>query len=153
MAADKWSCRQEHIFAELDLSDVTISNCLVRTPPGGIRFGPTGDLSRITNVTVSNCVIHADAALLFTSAYKKDYWEKGIIVENVAISNIIIDANAPLWMGVAEKCAGPCGFRNIIINHVSGQSRGGCSLIGTEKSIIENITLSDIRLANALNHA
>ncbi len=135
---------------ELDLQDVTITNCILRSPLGGLRFGPTGDLSTIRNITVSNCVIQADCGLLFSQSVIKGYWEKGVLIENVRISNMMIRANTVLAMTMPDAFGKPCGFRNISISQVSAEGGGGCFLSGSEGGVFDDIALSDFQLAPGL---
>lgn len=130
----------------LDLENVTITNCILSTPLGGLRFGPTGDLSSIRNITVSNCTIQADCGLLFSQSVAKGYWEKGVLIENVRISNMMIRANTVLAMTMPDTFNKPSGFRNIAISQVSAAGGGGCVLTGSDGGVFDDISLSDFQL-------
>ncbi len=142
---DAIALRADRLYSGLkrDLENVVIRDCILNSPLGGLRFGPSGEGSRISDVTVTNCAITADAAVLFTSTPYTDYWRKGLLVENIDISHLSINAQAPLVM--VESCGNPAsGFRNIRISHMRGKSFGGCYLAGSGSGVFEDIRLADI---------
>ena len=131
----------------LDLENVVITNCILDTPLGGVRFGPSGEKSVLRNITVSNCVIRNGRNGLLFSLWHLGAWDKGCLVENVRISNLIIHGEAPLRMYILEGCGGPeCGFRNIHISDVTAFGNDTCSLLGGGDGIFENVSIRDFDL-------
>lgn len=131
-----------------DLENVVITNCLLDTPLAGIRFGPSGEMSKIRNVTVSNCIIkNAGSGILFSQWYRPPSWINGVLIENIRISNMIINARAPLRMYVQKNCGGPCGFRDIHISNISATGISPCIMSGTEDCVFEDIYISDFKLS------
>lgn len=119
----------------LDLENVVIANCILDTPLGGVRFGPSGEQSVLRNITVSNCVIrHAGKGLLF-SLWHGASGRNGCLIENVRISNLVIHADAPLRMyimdGAAARMVVSAGFIFPVLP-LSETIPAHCSEAGTE---------------------
>lgn len=130
-----------------DLENVTITNCILKTPLNGVRFGPSGEQSKIRNVTVSNCVIReAMAGLLFSLWYRPPNWVQGVLVENVSISNMVINARSPLRMYLKPNTGGSCGFHNIAVRGILATGTNPCLMLGLGDGVFDKILVDDFQL-------
>jgi len=142
--------------------DITITNCTLERGHGGIVIG--SEMSGgVQNVVVSNCVfIGTDRGIRLKSRRGR-----GGIVENVRVSNLIMDGvSCPFTMNlyygcgawgdefVSDKSAkalseGTPHFRHIHISHVIARNAKIAAgfIYGLSEMPIEDISLSDISVS------
>jgi len=143
--------------------NVTITNCVLRSHCTALKMG-TESNGGFRNITISNCTILSPRGT-------KPFWGypegrcgialelvDGGRLENVAISNIVIDGVAiPLFMRLGNRARphtadapkpGVGTFRNVILSNIiaTGAGKIGCAIAGLPGHRIENVTLRDVRL-------
>jgi polygalacturonase len=149
--------------------NVTITNCQVsgydegtfldgtfkrtvkynRGPTGRIKFG-TESNGGFKNITISNCVFDYSRGLAIESV-------DGGPIEDVAITNLTMRdiVNAPIFIRLGNRARGPNNpppgvitrvrISNIVASNVD--SRHGVLISGIPGHPIEDVTLSDVRIA------
>lgn len=152
--------------SKLISENIVISNCVFSSHCNGLKFG-TESTGGFRNVTITNCVIKPSAQL--TTIYGKPAGNSGIslemvdggIMENITISNIVIDGpQVPLFIRLGNRArkhtdnapAPAIGIaRNINISNVvaTGADITGCSVIGLDNAIIEDVSLSNISISTS----
>jgi hypothetical protein len=152
--------------SKLISENIVISNCVFSSHCNGLKFG-TESTGGFRNVTITNCVIKPSAQL--TTIYGKPAGNSGIslemvdggIMENITISNIVIDGpQVPLFIRLGNRArkhadnapAPAIGIaRNIHISNVTatGADITGCSVTGLDNAIIENVSLSNISISTS----
>ncbi len=145
------------------VENVTISNCIIRTRTNAIKAG-TESYGGFRNITVNNCIIGPSLAVGGYSG--RDEGLAGIaleivdggIMENVNISNIIIEETAaPIFIrlgnrardykpDLASKSIGSLGKIKISNIIAKNAGRTGCSIIGEIGHPVKDITLSNINI-------
>lgn len=151
----------EHERADLraPCRDIAITNCTLERGHGGVVIGSETS-GGVQNVVISNCVfIGTDRGIRLKSRRGR-----GGVVENVRISNIIMDGVlCPITMNLYYACgawgdefvadksakavdAGTPRFRHIHIHQVTAWNAKICAgfIYGLSEMPIEDITLSDI---------
>ena len=134
-----------------ELRNVTVTNCTMHTTCVALKFGETS--KNMGDVTFSNCVITQSSRAFGIYAT----W--GGDVENVVVSNIVANTNAPLVLNrpfqiSAWNFKGRDGetkwkggnVRNVIVSNFIGTTEGRILLNANDGLSIENITLKDIKL-------
>ena len=144
--------------------NVTISNCVISSFCNAIKMG-TESSGGFKNITITNCVIRpssepdliygrreglAGSALEIVDGGALD----GITISNIAISG----TTAPIFMRLGNRArkhrpnivppqAGT--FRNVLISNIvaSGAGSTGCSITGIPGHLIENVSLSNIKIS------
>jgi polygalacturonase len=139
-----------------DCSEVSVSNCVIRSECSALKIG-TESFGNIRNVIFSNCVVKKamNGGLKILSV-------DGAIIENIMVSNIIMDNTAgPIlvrlgsrlrtyYLGQKAKETGV--IRNIRINNVianvseNDRCHACVCVSGVPLHRIENIDFSNIRL-------
>jgi len=142
---------------------ITITNCVLSSHCSAIKFG-TESVGGFRNIVISNCVIKPSAQL--RTIYGKSAGIGGLamevvdggIMENVSVSNLIIDGpEVPLFIRLGNRARkhvdtastpGLGKIRNISISDVVATSAGitGCSFSGIGKALISNISLRNISI-------
>ncbi len=144
--------------------NVTISDCTVGSHCSAVKLG-TESTGGFRNITINNIAIRPSrfpvkfyGSARGTSGISLLMVDGGVL-ENVAISNIVIDGTeSPLFMRLGNRARkhvpdapqpGPGTFRNVSISRViaTGAGRIGCGIVGTHR--MEDITLRDINLTFA----
>lgn len=147
--------------------DVAITNCIVSSYTNAIKCG-TESTGGFRNITISNCTIKPSISNV-PSMYKLPRTGitaisleivDGGIMDGVNISNIVIDGTeCPIYVRLGNRArkhhedapVPPKGqMRNIQISNINAYNSGNyCSSItGVPGAVIENISLSNIRLVN-----
>lgn len=132
-------------------SNITVTNCVIQTTCVALKFGEVS--KDIRDVTFSNCVIKNSSRAFGI------YATLGGNVENVTVSNIICNTNAPLVLNRPFQIAAwarqdPNGtismkggnVKNIIVSNFIGTTEGRILINAGDGCTIENITLRDIKL-------
>jgi len=159
-------------------SDITVSNCYIRTCDDGVCLKTTEDSDPCRRITVTNCVIQTSCVALklgATESYKDMsdivfsncvvdkssraiglYTHKGGNFDNISITNITANTNAPFVLNrpiqiMAEKPTdGKAGsIRNVQISNFNCITEGRILLTAQEGVIVENIIMRDINLRYA----
>lgn len=142
--------------------DITITNCTLERGHGGVVIGSETSGS-VQNVVISNCVfIGTDRGIRMKSRRGR-----GGVVENVRVSNLIMDGVlCPFTMNLYYHCGargdttvsdknprpvdeGTPVFRNIHFNHISavGVKIAAGFFYGLAEMPLKNISLSDISVS------
>ncbi|MDF2922324.1 MAG: glycoside hydrolase family 28 [Paenibacillaceae bacterium] len=139
--------------------NITVTNCTMISRSCAVKIG-TETHADIRNVVVHNCLIRYSNRGL--GVWVRD----GATIENMLFSNIIIetrlfsDEREPTrkrkWWGkgepifiTAERRRGggfPGNIRNIRFQHIMATGENAVYLEGSEESVIEGITISDLQL-------
>jgi polygalacturonase len=130
--------------------NVTVTNCVLSSRSACIRVGYGNHPVR--NVTFSNIVMYESNRGI--GVFARD----DSSIENVLFSNIIINnrIHSGHWWGKGEpihisavrdtKNGTPGRINNIRFSDITATSEAGILIYGTENSIIENISLDNIKL-------
>ncbi len=120
-----------------------------RGPTGRIKFG-TESNGGFRNVTISNCVFDYCRGLAIESV-------DGALIEDVAITNVTMRdiVNAPIFVRLGRRARGPNNPAPGVINRVrissvvasNVDSRHGVLVSGIPGHLVEDLRLSDIRIA------
>lgn len=153
--------------------NITVTNCVLSSLCNGLKFG-TGSRTGFRNITVSNCVIKRASVNGYRHwtmtpdvVYEPDVQSvntgivilgvDGGLVENINISDIIMtDVLSPLFIRVGKRFVNPDGkpsvMRHISIQNIRAESRSiiPSAIAGLEESPLEDIRLSNIRIANPM---
>jgi polygalacturonase len=144
--------------------NVTIANCVVSSHCNAIKMG-TESGGGFQNITVANCTICSPRYSKVT--YGRQRGLAGLALEivdggtlnRVAISNITIKGvSVPLFMRLGNRARtygsnktkpGVGTLRNVVVNSVvaTDVSAIGCSITGLPGHVIENVSLSNIKLS------
>ncbi len=125
-------------------SNITVTNCIMKTTCVALKLGE--NFKRIADVTFSNCIIYESSRAIGI------YGDCGGTTENINISNIVCNTNAPLILnrpiqiGIWKGKGNPGKIRNISISNFTATTEGRIMLTAIEGSLIENITLRDVNL-------
>lgn len=132
---------------------VTITNCTVRSRCAGIKFGCAESYHDFRQVTISNCIVHESNRGIAL------YSKCGAVIEDVTISNVVIDTRAPMMASrpIHIECCedhngqgevkGIGAIRNVQISNVVARTDGRILLVGDPRSPLRNIVLRDLRLS------
>ncbi len=135
-----------------ELRNVTVTNCTMQTTCVALKFGETS--KDMGDVTFSNCVITQSSRAFGIYAT----W--GGTVENVIVSNIICNTNAPLVLNrpfqisawdtrdkkTKEVMRKGGSVRNVIVSNFIATTEGRILINANDNRQIENITLKDIKI-------
>ncbi|MGV8137156.1 MAG: glycoside hydrolase family 28 protein [Mangrovibacterium sp.] len=142
--------------------NITVSDCIISSHCNALKFG-TETTSGFRNVSISNCIIRRSSVTTALTGLPEGICGisleivDGGIMENIVLSNIIIDGtHVPLFVRLGNRARRhydgapdpPLGsMRNILLTNIVAQASGpvGCSITGIPESKIEGITLSDSR--------
>ncbi|HKK61101.1 MAG TPA: glycosyl hydrolase family 28 protein, partial [Bacteroidales bacterium] len=127
---------------------ITINNCIVETLCVGLKLGATESYKDITDVTMSNCVINNSSRAIGL------YVREGGTFENINISNIVANTNAPLIFNrpihlMVEKRTPDSplgGIRNVKISDFTCVTEGRILMTCQEGGFMDNIMLNNITL-------
>jgi len=133
--------------------DVTVSNCVLRTRCNALKMG-TESNGGFQNIVMTGCAIY-DTRLAGIALEIVD----GGTMDRVVISDITMKkVGAPIFLRLGHRARpftkdmakpGLGTMRNITISNVeaTGANPTGCAISGLPDAIIENVTLSNIRLS------
>lgn len=142
--------------------NIVVSNCILSSHCNAIKFG-TESTAGFRNIIITNCVIRRSAEVEAKTGFPEGIcgialeMVDGGIMENIHISNIIIDGpRVPLFVRLGNRArkhydeapVPPIGsISNINISGIVGYASSpiGCSITGISKGKIEGISLSDSR--------
>lgn len=144
--------------------NITIANCVVSSHCNAIKMG-TESGGGFQNITITNCTICSPRYSKVT--YGKQRGLAGLALEivdggmldRVAISNIVIKGvSVPIFMRLGNRARqydqdkpkpGVGTFRNVTIDNVIATevSGIGCSITGLPGHVVENVSLSNIKLS------
>jgi len=144
--------------------NIIVSNCIMGSHCNGLKFG-TETTGGFRNVTITNCVIRSSAVDKVMSGCREGVSGisleivDGGIMENINISGVVIDGpRVPLFVRLGNRARKyyseapqpPIGqMKNIqISNFIARASKkiGGIIILGTPGGMIEDISLSNIKL-------
>jgi polygalacturonase len=133
-------------------TDVVVTNCVVRSACNGLKLG-TESNGGFENILFSNCTIY-DTRLAGIAVEMVD----GGVLDRVQFHNIAMNgAGAPIFVRLGNRARpykegmekpGMGQMRNVQISNVQAIRCGpvGCSITGLPGHMVENVTLSDVRL-------
>ncbi|HEY5910880.1 MAG TPA: glycoside hydrolase family 28 protein [Verrucomicrobiae bacterium] len=135
--------------------NVVITNCLLSSDCNAFKLG-TESNGGFENIVLGNCSIY-DTRLAGIALEEVD----GGVLDGVSISNVTMNnVKGPIFIRLGnrarpfrENMEKPAmgELRNVMISQVqaTGADRTGCCLAGLPGHLIENITLSNIRISSA----
>lgn len=144
--------------------NVTISDCVVSSHCNSIKMG-TESGGGFQNITVTNCTICSPRYSKVTYGRQRGLAGlaleivDGGILDRVAISNITIKGvSVPIFMRLGNRARqygrngarpGVGTFRNVVVNNIvaTDVSNIGCSITGLPGHVIENVSMSNIKLS------
>ena len=127
--------------------DITVTNCNLESLCAALKIG-TESYQDFRRITFSNCTVTRSSRLF--AIYVRD----GAIVEDVIVSNISGDTNAPLVLNrpiqlmITKRHAdSPLGsIKNIMIQNVICKTQGRVLMTADEGGTLKNIVLKNIHL-------
>lgn len=142
--------------------NIVVSDCILSSHCNALKFG-TETTTGFRNVTVTNCVIRESAVKNALTGNAEGICGialeivDGGIMENIIISNIVIDGpRVPLFVRLGNRArkhydgapTPPIGsIGNILLSNIVARSSSpvGCSITGIPERKINGITLSNCR--------
>lgn len=133
--------------------DVTVSNCILSTRCNALKMG-TESNGGFENIVITGCAIY-DTRLAGIALEIVD----GGTMDRVVVSDITMKkVGAPIFLRLGNRARpfkknmekpGLGVMRNITISNIeaTGANPTGCAISGLPEAIIENVTLSNIRLS------
>ncbi len=133
--------------------NVTISNCVLSSRCNALKMG-TESNGGFENIVITGCSIYntrlAGVALEIVDGGTMD----GIVVSNITMNKI----GAPIFLRLGNRARpfkkdmpkpGIGIMRNVTISNIeaTGANATGCAISGLPEAVIENVTLSNIRLS------
>ncbi len=127
--------------------DITVINCNLMSLCAALKLG-TESYQDFRRITFSNCTVRNSSRLF--AIYVRD----GATVENISISNLIGDTNAPLVLNrplqlmiTRRKADSPLGtIRNVFVDQLLCKTEGRILMTADPGGTIENVYLSKIHL-------
>jgi polygalacturonase len=135
--------------------DVAVSNCVLSTRCNALKMG-TESNGGFQNIVITGCAIYdtrlAGVALEIVDGGTMDR----VVVSNITMNNV----GAPIFLRLGNRARpfkkdmekpGVGVMRNITISNVeaTGANPTGCAICGLPEAVIENVTLSNVRLSFA----
>jgi polygalacturonase len=147
--------------------DITITNCIISSYTNAIKCG-TESIGGFKNITISNCVIKPTRSNVESKFGLPRSGITGIsleivdggVMEGVNINNIVIEeTDCPIYVRLGNRGrkykkdarVPPYGqMRNIQISDITAYNTGNfsSSITGVPGAMIENISLSNLRIIN-----
>lgn len=142
--------------------NIIVSDCIISSHCNALKFG-TETTAGFRNVTVTNCVIRESQVKNALTGYAEGICGialeivDGGIMENIAISNIVIDGpRVPFFIRLGNRArkhykeapTPPIGsIRNISLSNIVARASTpiGCSITGIPEGKVNDITLSNCR--------
>ncbi len=142
--------------------NIIVSDCIISSHCNALKFG-TETTTGFRNVSVSNCIIRKSVETTAKTGYPEGISGisleivDGGIMENITISNIVIDGpRVPVFVRLgnrarkyyAEAPSPSVGLiRNILLTNIVAQASSpvGCAIAGIPEGKIDGITLSNSR--------
>lgn len=127
---------------------ITVTNCIIETLCVGLKLGCGESFKDMSDVTFSNCIINKSSRAIGL------YIKEGSTYENISITNIVSNTNAPLIFNrpiqiqvdrntILKK---PGTIRNVTISNFICTTEGRILLTADKDAIVENIILRDITI-------
>ena len=144
----------------LPCENITITNCRLSSSSSALKFCD-GNQVAVRNVTIDNCVITGSNRGIAFMVFD------GGVVENVVMSNLTVECKRfdwfwwgdgdPLHFNLIQRSEidpnidrskePPVGaIRNVILSNIIAHGPGPCRIHGHANSLLENITLENVRL-------
>jgi polygalacturonase len=127
-------------------AQIAVTNCVIKTLCAALKIG-NESAKDFRQITFSNCVVYESSRAISINS------EEGGVVEDVFISNIIADNNAPLILtrpihiSLLKSKKGKSGsIRNIRIQDFVCKTQGRILITAEKGTEMENIQLRNIRL-------
>ena len=142
--------------------NVTVSNCIISSHCNALKFG-TETTTGFRNIAITNCVIRKSKVRDVITGCAEGICGialeivDGGIMENITISNIVIDGpRVPFFIRLGNRARKhykeapdpPIGsIHNVIISNIIAKASSpiGCSITGITEKRIKSITLSNSR--------
>jgi polygalacturonase len=142
--------------------NITVSDCIISSHCNALKFG-TETTAGFRNVSISNCIIRKSSVTTALTGLPEGICGisleivDGGIMENVVLSNIVIDGtHVPLFVRLGNRARRhydgapdpPLGsIRNIVLTNITARASGpvGCSITGIPESKVDGVTLSNSR--------
>ena len=142
--------------------NITVSDCMISSHCNALKFG-TETTAGFRNVTISNCIVRKSSVTAAPTGYPEGISGlsleivDGGILENVAISNLVIDGpKVPVFIRLGNRARKhypeapepPVGtIRNVVLTNIVARASSpvGCSMVGIPDGKIDGVTLSDSR--------
>jgi polygalacturonase len=122
--------------------NVTIANCVLKTPCNAVRVG-VGD-HVIRNCVFTNLAIRETrTAFNFYSNWRAT--SRGTTIENIRIHNCTLDVSVPFFMTLGHPGENT-RIRNIYVHGVSGTAGAESVLAGAKDNRLTNLSFSDVHL-------
>jgi len=122
--------------------NVTVNNCILRTPCNAFRVG-VGD-GDIRNCTINNIIIpEARTAISIVARYSERV-EHGASIERVLFSNMIADVCTPIVMDVGPGATRPAAIRDVSFSRLRFRAWAGSQLVGSPEVPLERIDIADV---------
>jgi len=140
--------------------NITVTNCRLSSSSSALKFCDV-NYNAIRNVTVTNCVItDSNRGIAFM------LWDGGV-VENVTIANVTVECRRHHWFWwgdgdplhfnvtkrstidpeLDESSLPPIGkLRNVRLSNILAHGPGPCRLQGDPTSLLEDVSLRNVRL-------
>ena len=143
--------------------NITVSNCRLTSASSALKFCD-GNEAAIRNVTIDNCVITGSNRGIAFMVFD------GGVLENVVMTNLTVECKPfdwfwwgegdPLHFNLIQRSEidpnidktkeRPAGIiRNVLIRDVIARGIGPCLLHGHPDSLLENVTIENVRLTVA----
>jgi hypothetical protein len=130
---------------------VTVTNCIIQTSCVALKLGYAESFQDMSEITFSNCVIDKSSRAIGL------YVGEGAVCENITISNIAANTNAPFVLNrpiqimVEQKSAKskPGTIRNVLISNFTCTTEGRILLTAEAGNTLENVVLRDIHIGYA----
>jgi hypothetical protein len=140
--------------------NITVTNCRLSSSSSAIKFCDGNEVA-IRNVTIDNCTITDSNRGIAFMVFD------GGVIENVVISNLTIECRRHDWFwwgdgdplhfnliqrseidaNMNKATEPPVGaMRNILLSNIIAHGPGPCKIHGHVNSLLENVTLENIRL-------
>lgn len=135
-----------------DCTDVTVSNCTLRSSSAGVKIEPEG-LGTVGQITVTGCTITDSNRGI--AMFQRD----GATVEDVIVADCVITTRQhhPMWWGAAEAvnvsnlprradmAAGT--IRNVLFTQLLCRGEAGLFVHGWPGSPLADVTFSDVQVS------
>lgn len=131
-----------------DCKRVTVTNCVMETLCVGLKLGCVESFKNMTDVTFSNCIVNKSSRAIGI------YLKEDALYENITITNITANTNAPLIFNrpliiMAHRANPQKGFgtiRNVMVSNFICNTEGRIILTAEKGCTIENVVMRDIML-------
>ncbi len=138
--------RETHNGDGIDIDtcrNVTVSDCVISTFGNGIRVGVGNGIIR--NCTISNLVIQeARCGLCFVAKYSWDVKERGVDIENITVSNVVMNATMPFHICTGDHSRGI--IKNLAFNNIRATGRKCSWIVGIPGNPVCGLSFDNVEL-------